>query len=132
MVWTVKYTYEHWSEDVLLVMYLGLPEAAHVAVNDPRVLNRLYIRSDDRRYGEVYLSWENKEKYISWKEDYPEWNTMAQEHKQYVESFGIVRAFYEPFHEDYHWETHPSNRPDRVQFPKNAIQDKNIFDPPNE
>lgn len=132
MVWTVKYAYEHWNEDVLLVMHLGLPEDIIKAVSDPRVISKLYMRSDDRAYAEVYLSWESKAMFDAWLADHPNWNTVTTEMKQYLESFGMNRTFYDPPTEDYDWSTHPSNRPDKVQFPKNVIDHGDIYLPPSE
>jgi hypothetical protein len=130
MVWTVKYAYEHWNEDVLLVMHLGLPEEVIQAVSDPRVIDKMYLRSDDRAYAELFLSWENQTKYREWLDDHPNWTALTAEMQKYLESFGMSRTYYDPPSEDYDWTSHPSIRPDKVQFPKHVIDQGDIYLPP--
>ena len=132
MVWTVKYAYEHWNEDVLLVMHLGLSQEVIQAVSDPRVIGKMYLRSDDRAYAELFLSWESKQSYDSWLADHPEWPGATAEMQKYLESFGMNRTYYDPLHEDYKWEEHPSNRPDKIEYPRSVITHEDIYLPPNE
>jgi hypothetical protein len=132
MVWTVKYAYEHWNEDVLLLLHLGVSESVVNIVQDPRIINKLYLRSDDRTYAEIFVSWDSKKSYDEWYAAYPEFSMHTAEVQRYMESFGISRARYDPPHEDYSWDTHPSVRPDRMQFPKNVITHADIFAPPEE
>ena len=132
MVWAVKYSFEHWNEDVLLLLHLGIPENIVKMVEDPRVTSKLYLRSDDRNYAEIYMVWENKASFDEWRAQYPDWNSETGEMQKYLASFGITRNYYEPPAEDFPWTEHPSHRPDKVQYPKNVITHMDIFTPPDE
>ena len=132
MVWQVKYAYEHWNEDVLLLLHLGLPESQVKIFEDSRIIGNVYLRSQDRTYAEIFLLWESKKSYDEWCADYPDFLGISAEVQQYMESFGVNRSFYEPEGEDYDWQGHPSNRPDKVQFPQNVIVHQDIFLPPGE
>jgi hypothetical protein len=132
MVWQVKYAYEHWNEDVLLLLHLGLPESQVKTFEDPRIIGKVYLRSQDRTYAEIFLLWESKKSYDEWYADYLDFLGISAEVQQYMESFGVNRSFYEPEGEDYNWSFHASSRPDKVQFPQNVIVHQDIFLPPGE
>jgi len=68
-MYTVKCTYEKAGADVLLEHCLGPTELAAAIYSDSRVLDMTWVRSDDRGYGECFISFESEEFYQSWHQD---------------------------------------------------------------
>lgn len=104
MAYIVKNTYEKPGADVLLEHTLGPLETLNEIFADPRVLNIEWFRSDDRSYGESYMTWESKQSYDEWHAEYQTQHTQGQQQmEQYMQQMGIEFHRIYPDHEDQDW-----------------------------
>jgi hypothetical protein len=103
-MYTIKNTYEKENADVLLEHFLGIVDNESSIFSDARVTSITWFRSEDRSYGEMYMTFESKAVFDSWEAEYHEAHTAFKEHmEQYMEDMGIAfQRIYLP--ENTQWE----------------------------
>jgi hypothetical protein len=103
-MYVVKQTYEKPGADVLLEHYLGPIELGSTIFADPRVLDILYYRSEDKSYAQIYIVWESKESYDSWHKDHEtEHLELQRAMEEYMQTMGIEFHRLYPPEDDYAW-----------------------------
>lgn len=106
-MWTVKFSYYHPTDDALLLLYIG-PQHPE-AYQDPNYqISAGWFRTPDRHYAEVFLTFESKAAYDSWRQAHPEIDSEIDEILVYLEKVGVTRKRFEPECEDYDWGADPS------------------------
>jgi hypothetical protein len=129
MSYIVKITYEHPSEDALLLSECSVPEIIKNAFSSKYIGTAIILRSDDRTYAEIYLDWATKENYKEWVSYYHN-EEFVQESQRYTQSLidlGLESHYYTPPAENYDWKQHSSRRLDKVSYPESIISYNEIF-----
>ena len=131
MSYSVKITYQHPDEDVLLLTHHHVDPAVAKVFSDPRIKNTIMLRSKDRTYAEVYMFWSSKEEYQSWAQEHftEEFHQADQQMQQKLVEIGLSTEYYEPENDDENWTAHFSRRIDLVQYPGSVIEYDDIFKP---